>query len=105
MNGMDEAGMMGIELDLLAQPGDRGVDRARERRRRVAPELAQQLVPMHHVTLPLREIVQQIGLALRQGDVALALDRAACHEVDNDLADRQLRDPRARAAQNRAYAR
>src|SRR5262245_13895147 len=47
VNGMDEVRMMRVDFNFLPKPSNGVVDRSRRRRVGVAPDLAQQLAPVH----------------------------------------------------------
>jgi hypothetical protein len=51
-----------IALDLLAQLGDEGVDRPRERCSTVAPHRPQQLLARDHTVGVVEEVLQQLEL-------------------------------------------
>ena len=97
-------GCPGSGLDLLPQPRHRVIDRTGLGHVRVAPDLLQQVRPLHDAAV-LGEVAEEGELAVREvevGPVARGLHRG---EVDDDLAEGQPVAARARAAEHGADAR
>ena len=65
MHGVDEQRAVRVRLDFLAQPGDRAVDRPRQGRLRVAPDLSQEFVAIDDPVPALGEIPQQLAFPAR----------------------------------------
>src|ERR1700722_5277366 len=82
-----EFGVLGVELDLLAQVADVDVDRALVAVGRVAPDPRQQHVAGEHPARRARQCRQQLELDVGQLDVVAADPHGPFREVDSHLAD------------------
>ena len=106
MHGADELRAARIGLDFLPQPGDRLIDRARRHRRvEISPHFAQQLVAMHDLVAALRQVTQQLELAMRQADARGPAARGRRPEIDQQAAHLEAVDRRPRAPQHHADSR
>src|SRR5581483_3386916 len=68
VDGDDELRRPGMTLDLLPQPRDVDVHRARQRHLVVPPHVGQQLLARQRLAAPIDEVPQQLELARRQID-------------------------------------
>ena len=92
--------MARVWFQLVPQPEDEIVDRARQRCVRVAPHQVQQLVPCDDAAGPFREASQNLELPVGQLHAFGAAMGSKPPEVDDGLAERQLVDSRLRPAQH-----
>src|SRR6516225_413222 len=98
VNGHDEPRNGGVVLDLLAQLRDVHVDRARQRRLVVLPDLIQQAVPRNHLAAMRDEVLEQPELPSRHRDGLPPFPELGRLEVDHDVAEGvNARGPRAAA--------
>src|SRR6516225_605133 len=100
MHRMDEARMVGIWLDFLAEPRDRMVDRACARHFQVTPDLAQQLIAVDNALLTFSEVLGELEFAVCQMQRVSGPGRGLSAEVNDHEAQYQLLDRRSRAAQH-----
>src|SRR5215217_5277763 len=93
-------------FELPSQVGDEDLDRVRDRERVVAPHLVEQLLARDHQALVAHEVLEQLELALRELDAALAAGHLMRVRVEHQVADPQRGHPARRAAaQQGAHAR
>src|SRR4051794_25413599 len=93
-------------FELPSQVGDEDLDRVRDRERVVAPHLVEQLLARDDQALVAHEVLEQLELALRELDAAVAAGDLVGVGVEHEVADTQRRHPAGRAsAQQRAQAR
>src|SRR5262249_25047312 len=98
MNGVDKPGMPGIIFDFLAKACDRMIDGSCTRRVRVAPNLTQQLVAVHHMFRAVCQITEQGELAMRQMNLMFLPPRhhrskIDAHSAKGDAASARLHTP------------
>ena len=84
VNGMHEARMVWIRLNLLPKPCNGVIDRPGIGQCRITPDFAQQLVTIHHAIRSLGEVVQQVEVPPRQVKRARAVGRTQRREIDDD---------------------
>src|SRR5687768_2121147 len=96
---------LAIGFELPSQVGDEDLDRVRDRERVVAPDLVEQLLARDHQALVAHEVLEQLELALRELDLALAARDLVRVGVEHQVGDPQRGHPARRApAQQRAHA-
>src|SRR5581483_6484127 len=82
----DVAGVVGVHLDLLAQPADVHADRLMLALEVVAPDLFEQHLPRHDAAAILHEHVEQPELLRRELHLTAAHDDPLPRRIDRDLA-------------------
>src|SRR3954464_15083167 len=93
-------------LELSSQVGHEDLDRVRDRERVVAPHLVQQPLARDDQALVAHQVLEQLELALRELDPALAAEHLVSVRVEREVADAQRCHPARRpATQQRAQAR
>src|SRR3954452_5789775 len=93
-------------FELPSQVGDEDLDRVRDRERVVAPHLVEQLLARDHEPLVAHEVLEQLELALRELDGAVAARHLVGVGVEREVADAQRGHPARRPApEHRAQAR
>src|SRR6185295_5391145 len=92
--------MVRVGLDLLPQSRNRMIDRSRDRRVWIRPDLTEQLLAGHDVTSPFGQIAKDVELAVTQVHDAVALYGAQRQEIDRHRAERQLLDAWTRTGQH-----
>src|SRR5882724_916930 len=94
MHGVNEPWMPGVWLELLPQPCNGVIDRAGDRRIGVRPDLTQELVSGHDVSLSLREVLQHVELAVAEMHRLSAVRRVQRLEINRDGSEDELIRPR-----------
>src|SRR5262252_6385405 len=102
MHGVNESRMMGVHLNLLAEPCHGRVDGSREGCLSVTPQVLQQLVAVDHVSLSLREIVEDFEFLVCQPKIRVVAYGRPCPEIDRDRSHRQYFKARTCAPQDGA---
>src|SRR5688500_9945351 len=87
VHGENVLRMARVGLDLLAQPGDVDVDRARRGHGVVTPDFVQQLVAGERGAAVLEEIAQELELARGELQRRPFFRRLGLPEVDADVAE------------------
>src|SRR5262249_15454511 len=100
-----KARIVEVRLYFLPQPGYRVIDRPRERRLTISPELPEQLVAMHNQARPLAEIFQDFELAVRQMQVSPVAARRVASGVNLQRPEREHIGFRPRSPQHRSDSR
>src|SRR5919106_5555548 len=97
---------LAIGFELPSQVGDEDLDRVRDRERVVAPDLVEQLLARDHEALVAHQVLEQLELALREIDLALAARDLVGVRVEHQVGDPQRGHAARRpAAQQRPHAR
>src|SRR5688572_31954629 len=99
MHRTQESRLRWIRLDLPTKPSDREIDRARRRPVHDFPHLAQQLVAMNDTVAALRQIAQDLALAMRQMKGRRAAAGGVGFEVDLDVPEPASSDDGHRTSQ------
>src|SRR4051812_1717376 len=76
-------------FELPSQVGDEDLDRVRDRERVIAPDLVEQLLARDHEALVAHQVLEQLELALREVDRALAAGDLVGVRVEHQVADPQ----------------
>src|SRR5215207_7082647 len=76
-------------FQLPPEVGHEHLDRVRDRERAVAPHLVEQLLARDHQPLVAHQVLEQLELALRQLDLALAAAHLVRVRVQREVADAQ----------------
>src|ERR671917_1847355 len=76
-------------FELPPQVGHEHLDRVRDRERVVAPDLVEQLLTRDHQALVAHQVLEQLELALRELDLALAAPHLVGVGVEREVADAQ----------------
>src|SRR3954447_8824367 len=76
-------------FQLPSQVGDEDLDRVGDRERVIAPDLVEQLLARDHQPLVAHEVLEQLELALRELDAALAAEHLVGVGVEQQVADAQ----------------
>src|SRR3954452_6245021 len=85
-------------FELPPQVGHEHLDRVRDRERVIAPDLVEQLLARDHQALVAHHVLEQLELALRELDLALAARDLVRVGVEHEVADAQGSHPARRAA-------
>src|SRR3954464_6218188 len=102
---MEEA-RLSTGFELPSQVGDEDLDRVRDRERVIAPDLVEQLLPRDHEPFVAHQVLEQLELALRQLDRAVAARHLMGVGIQREVAHAQRGHPaRGPAPQQRAQAR
>jgi hypothetical protein len=70
----------------------------------IAPDRPQELFPVHDAVRALREVLEELEIAVRQVDIACVVPRPHLREVDRDVSKLQLIDVGTGSSQHRADA-
>src|SRR3954453_8307893 len=84
-------------FELPSQVGDEHLDGVRDRERVVAPHLVEQLLAGDHQALVAHQVLEQLELALREVDAALAAGHLVRVRVEHQVTDPQRGHPARRA--------
>src|SRR5687768_701508 len=97
---------LAIGFELPSQVGDEDLDRVRDREGVIAPDLVEQLLARDHEPLVAHQVLEQLELALREVDLALAPGDLVGVRVEHQVRHAQGRHPaRGPAPQQRPHAR
>src|SRR3954451_16591747 len=91
-----EESRLATGFELPSQIGDEHLDRVRDRERVVSPDLVEQLLPRDHEPLVAHQVLEQLELALRQLDLAVAAADLVRVGVEREVADPERRHPARR---------
>src|ERR671921_1422290 len=96
---------LAIGFELPSQVGDEDLDRVRDRERVITPDLVEQLLARDHEALVAHQVLEQLELALRELDLALAARDLVRVRVEHQVRHAQGRHAaRGAAPQQRAHA-
>src|SRR5919204_3915820 len=100
-----EESRLATGFELPSQVGHEDLDRVRDRERVIAPHLVEQLLAGDHQPLVAHQVLEQLELALREVDLAIAAGDLVGVGIEHQVADAQRRHPARRAPpQQRAQA-